>query len=231
MKMKKIFILFSLNHKKISIVYLFLGIWSGFIGLGLSMIIRLNLMSPYHKVILTELYNLTITRQGIVMIFFLDAYLNWGVCTWARGLVEHSTNPFLESIFLVGGRLYVNFANLADSRLYIDWVLRKPMFVWGYYFTSFLLFLSIPVLVGTITMLLFGRKFGTLYFDPLGGGDSIIFQHIFWFCRHPEIYVLILPGFSMIGDICTELRKRKSLVGYLGMVLAMFLIAVLGFII
>nr|YP_005351108.1 cytochrome c oxidase subunit I [Pseudochauhanea macrorchis]AEO93257.1 cytochrome c oxidase subunit I [Pseudochauhanea macrorchis] len=294
--LSKLSLFFTLSHKKIGLVYLVIGIWSGFLGLGLSMIIRLNMMDPYHNIIPTELYNFAITSHGIVMIFFflmpvlIGGFGNFLIPLLTRlddmklprvnvfslwillpsmvsliismyigaGLGWTFYPPLSSKYFSGSGADYLlislhlaglssmlgalNFiitchyffytTNLANTnKINLDWILRTPILVWAYYFTSILLFFSVPVLAGAITMLLFDRNFGTSYFDPSGGGDPIMFQHMFWFFGHPEVYVLILPGFGIVSHICIEVSNNSTPLGYIGMVFAMFSIVVLGFIV
>ncbi|MEY3182820.1 MAG: cytochrome c oxidase subunit [Pseudomonadota bacterium] len=143
-----------------------------------------------------------------------------------------STDFFIFSVHLMGMSSIMGAINIIATIFNLRapgmTMMKLPLFVWTWLITAFLLIAVMPVLAGAVTMMLMDRHFGTSFFDAGGGGDPVMFQHIFWFFGHPEVYIIILPSFGIISEIIPTF-SRKRLFGYASMVYATASIAIVSF--
>ena len=145
-----------------------------------------------------------------------------------------STDFFIFAVHMLGFSSIMGAINIIATVLNMRapgmTLMKMPLFVWTWFITAFLLIAVMPVLAGAVTMMLTDRNFGTTFFDAAGGGDPVLFQHVFWFFGHPEVYIMILPAFGVISEIIPTFA-RKKLFGYSSMVYATASIAFLSFIV
>lgn len=278
------------NHKRIGILYIYFGVFNGFLAILLSVVMRLELAFPGDQILFGQyqFYNMMTSMHGILMLFVVvmpilfggfgnyfapvligapdmafprlnnfsfwllppstllavaATFVNEGFGTgWTlypplSSLQSHSTmsvDLLILSFHLAGASSIIAGINFICTIFYFKseamYMKDIPLFPWSIIVTSVLVVLAMPVLAAAITLLLFDRNFNTSFFDPTGGGDLVLYQHLFWFFGHPEVYISIVPGFGIISHIVATF-SQKRIFGQIPMIAAMILIGVIGFIV
>ncbi len=278
--------LFTTNHKDIGTLYLWFAFIMFFIGGGMAMVIRAELLQPGMQVVDPLFFNTMTTMHGLIMVFgavmpAMVGFANWMIPmmigapdmalprmnNWSFWILPFAGTMLISTLFMEGGGpafgwtfyapLSTTFApqstdffifavhllgfssimgainiiaTILNMRAPGMTLMKMPLFVWTWLITAFLLIAVMPVLAGAVTMMLTDRNFGTSFFDAAGGGDPVLFQHVFWFFGHPEVYIMILPAFGIVSHIIPTFA-RKKLFGYASMVYAVAAIAFLSFIV
>jgi len=282
--------LWTTNHKRIGLLYIFFGIFNGFLAILMSMLMRLELTFPGDQILFGEyqFYNMITTMHGVLMLFVVVMPILFGgfgnyfapiligapdmafprLNNFSFWILPPSTLLAILSTLVEGGpgtgwTLYPPLSSLqSHSSISIDFLILSfhlagassiiaginfmctilyfkseamymkdvPLFAWSIIVTSVLVILAMPVLAAAITLLLFDRNFNTSFFDPAGGGDLVLYQHLFWFFGHPEVYILVVPGFGIISHVVATF-SQKRIFGQIPMIAAMILIGVIGFIV
>jgi cytochrome c oxidase subunit 1 len=194
---------YATNHKDIGTMYLVFACVMFFIGGSYAILMRIELFQPGLQFFDPQFYNELLTSHALIMIFGVVMPTFTGLANWMIPLQVGAPDMAL---------------------------LRMPLFVWAWLITAYLLIAVMPVLAGTVTMLLTDRFFGTTFFTAAGGGDPVMYQHLFWFFGHPEVYIMILPAFGIVSEVIPAF-SRKPIFGYEAMVYAIASIAFLSFIV
>ena len=279
--------LYTTNHKEIGNLYMVFALIMFFVGGGMALIIRAELMTPGMQVVDPLFFNSMTTAHGLIMLLLVampafTGLANWMIPlmigapdmalprlnNWSFWLLPFASVLVVATFFTEGGgpaggwTLYPPLSTTYAPKLTMTLVIfavhimgissimgainiittvlnmrapgmtlmKMPLFVWTWLITAFLLVAIMPVLAGAVTMMLTDIHFGTSFYEASGGGDPVLFQHLFWFFGHPEVYVIILPSFGVVSMVL-PVFARKKLFGYTSMVYAIASIAVLSFIV
>src|SRR5918998_236338 len=233
------------NHKDIGTLYLWFSFVMFSIGGLMAVGIRLELFTPGLQFVDPDFFNQLTTMHGLIMVFgaimpVFVGFANWQIPmmigapdmafarlnNWSFWLLPFAGTLLVLSFFMPGGAPGVGWTMYAPGMT----LMRMPLFVWTWLITAYLLVAAMPVLAGAVTMTLTDRHFGTTFFNAAGGGDPVLYQHIFWFFGHPEVYIIALPGFGVISQVIPAF-SRKPLFGYASMVYATSAIAIISFIV
>merc|ERR1719191_2167956 len=236
----------STNHKDIGTLYLLFRLSFRLVGSALSAILRLELNTQRNSTMDGHGYNVVVTGHGLIMIFFfVMPMLIGGFGNWLIPLLMRTPDmawPRLNnfSFWLLAPSVMCLLHGLFQRGIRSGWTMFVPkgyciynlhLYLWCMGVTTFMLLTTLPVLAAAITMVLFDRHFNTCFFNVTRGRDPILFQHLFWFFRHPEVYVLILPGFGMLSQVLAHNAGMEKPFGYYGMVWSILAIGFLGFIV
>ncbi len=242
--------LYTTNHKDIGSLYLWFSFIMLFIGGAMAMVIRAELFEPGSQIVSPEFYNQMVTNHGLIMVFGVIMPAFVGLANWlipmqigAPDMALPRLNNlsfwilptyFIFAVHIMGASSIMGSINVITTILNMRapgmTLMKMPLFVWSWLITAYLLIAVMPVLAGAVTMMLMDIHFGTSFFKAGGGGDPVLFQHIFWFFGHPEVYIMILPAFGIVSHII-ETFSRKPIFGYDSMVYAIASIALLSFVV